>query len=143
MIRHYARIAFAGLLACAAAAPPAQADPKNKGKGKGKGHDQVVFIETDRSAVRTYWIDTYGRGNCPPGLAKKGNGCLPPGQAKKRYFVGQPLPRTVVVERVPVVLTPRLRPVPVGYEYVVLDGDVLLMNTASRLIADAIVNAFD
>jgi hypothetical protein len=31
-------------------------------------------------------------GNCPPGLAKKNNGCLPPGQAKKRYVVGQRLP---------------------------------------------------
>ena len=26
----------------------------------------------------------FGRNDCPPGLAKKGNGCLPPGQAKKR-----------------------------------------------------------
>jgi hypothetical protein len=25
----------------------------------------------------------YGYGNCPPGLAKKHNGCMPPGQAKK------------------------------------------------------------
>lgn len=25
----------------------------------------------------------YGRNGCPPGLAKKNNGCLPPGQAKK------------------------------------------------------------
>ena len=25
----------------------------------------------------------YGVGGCPPGLAKKENGCLPPGQAKK------------------------------------------------------------
>lgn len=25
----------------------------------------------------------YGAGGCPPGLAKKQNGCLPPGQAKK------------------------------------------------------------
>ena len=25
---------------------------------------------------------------CPPGLAKKRNGCLPPGQAKKLYDVG-------------------------------------------------------
>jgi hypothetical protein len=24
-----------------------------------------------------------GRKDCPPGLAKKDNGCLPPGQAKK------------------------------------------------------------
>jgi hypothetical protein len=34
----------------------------------------------------------YDRG-CPPGLAKKGNGCLPPGQAKKRFGVGQRLER--------------------------------------------------
>jgi hypothetical protein len=31
----------------------------------------------------------YGVGGCPPGLAKKHNGCLPPGQAKKLYNVGQ------------------------------------------------------
>lgn len=31
-------------------------------------------------------------GSCPPGLAKKNNGCLPPGQAKKRYNVGQRYP---------------------------------------------------
>ena len=30
--------------------------------------------------------------NCPPGLAKKNNGCLPPGQAKKRYNIGQRWP---------------------------------------------------
>jgi hypothetical protein len=27
----------------------------------------------------------YGAGGCPPGLAKKHNGCMPPGQAKKFY----------------------------------------------------------
>ena len=35
----------------------------------------------------------YGTGGCPPGLAKKNNGCLPPGQAKKLYNVGQRFPR--------------------------------------------------
>jgi len=35
----------------------------------------------------------YGVGGCPPGLAKKHNGCLPPGQAKKLYNVGQRFPR--------------------------------------------------
>lgn len=34
----------------------------------------------------------YGTGGCPPGLAKKNNGCLPPGQAKKLYNVGQRWP---------------------------------------------------
>ena len=40
--------------------------------------------------------DQYGYGNagCPPGLAKKHNGCLPPGQAKKLYNVGQRFPRS-------------------------------------------------
>ncbi len=33
----------------------------------------------------------YG-GGCPPGLAKKNNGCLPPGQAKKLYHTGQHWP---------------------------------------------------
>lgn len=31
-------------------------------------------------------------GDCPPGLAKKGNGCMPPGQAKKAFALGQRLP---------------------------------------------------
>jgi opacity protein-like surface antigen len=34
----------------------------------------------------------YGAGGCPPGLAKKNNGCLPPGQAKKLYNRGQRWP---------------------------------------------------
>jgi hypothetical protein len=34
----------------------------------------------------------YGMAGCPPGLAKKHNGCLPPGQAKKLYNVGQRFP---------------------------------------------------
>jgi len=34
----------------------------------------------------------YGTGGCPPGLAKKNNGCMPPGQAKKLYNVGQRYP---------------------------------------------------
>ena len=34
----------------------------------------------------------YGLGGCPPGLAKKNNGCLPPGQAKKLYNIGQRWP---------------------------------------------------
>ncbi|WP_120717905.1 hypothetical protein [Tsuneonella amylolytica] len=48
---------------------------------------------------RGYWNDgnyyrdgRYYGSNCPPGLAKKNNGCLPPGQAKARWQVGQRLP---------------------------------------------------
>ena len=126
---------------------------KGKGKSRGKGHDKgapvgevergdrdvvVVFNDRDRDAVRRYWVDTVGRGNCPPGLAKKHNGCLPPGQAKKRYVVGQPLPAAVVVQPLPPVLVTRLGPAPVGYQYVVVDGDVVKLAVGTRLVVDAI-----
>ncbi|HEX8582822.1 MAG TPA: hypothetical protein VF680_00245 [Allosphingosinicella sp.] len=32
--------------------------------------------------------------NCPPGLARKGNGCMPPGQAKKVFGVGDRVQQT-------------------------------------------------
>ena len=48
----------------------------------GKPSDGLVY-----NGGRLFALDA--RGSCPPGLAKKGNGCLPPGQAKKLYNVGQ------------------------------------------------------
>lgn len=50
---------------------------------------------------------------CPPGLAKKNNGCLPPGQAKK-LAVGQPLPAGAVYA-IPSSL--HLPPPPLGHHY--------------------------
>jgi hypothetical protein len=45
--------------------------------------------------LRAFHDDDRGFGRfeqgCPPGLAKKGNGCLPPGQARKIFAVGQRL----------------------------------------------------
>ncbi len=42
-----------------------------------------------------------GPKGCPPGLAKKHNGCLPPGQAKKIYGRGDFLDRDYVLIRNP------------------------------------------
>jgi hypothetical protein len=123
---------------------------KNKGEvhashghkgGKHKGGDDVNVVVniggSDRTVIRQYIANTY-YSNCPPGLAKKHNGCLPPGQAKKRYIIGQPLPPSVIWEPVPAVLLGRLQPVPVGYQYVTVDKDVLLMSEASHHVIDAI-----
>ena len=136
------RTLFVAVMAAGLAVSSASAD-QGKGKGRGKSRNKgretvVVFTDHDRQAVRTYWVDTYGRGNCPPGLAKKHNGCLPPGQAKKRYIVGQRLPGTVVVERLPPVLITRLGPAPSGFEYGMVDGDVLRLALGTRLVVDAI-----
>ena len=56
----------------------------------------VRLRDGNRDGDRRYAGFNSGRGytgyadNCPPGLAKKNNGCLPPGQAKK--FIGAALP---------------------------------------------------
>ena len=67
-------ILLAGAAALATAAGPALAKP-----GHGKHHGNHA-------------AQGHGARHCPPGLAKKNNGCLPPGQAKKLYNVGQRLP---------------------------------------------------
>lgn len=85
--------------------------------------------------------DMYGaqieQGRCPPGLAKKGNGCLPPGQAKK-WTIGQPLPAGVTLYPVPLELRQRLGPPPAGYKYVRAASDILLIAIGTSMVVDAI-----
>jgi hypothetical protein len=124
---------------------------KDKGQGHGKGPRaeapaasgpaqpvRVIVPARDRATVYTYYRSEFAAGRCPPGLAKKGNGCLPPGQAQKLWVVGRPLPPAVVYEPLPPVLVQQLAPVPPGYEYVRVDNDVLLMDMASRMVADVV-----
>ncbi len=114
--------------------------PAEAGKKKGKKDDDVVvtFSTHDRDSVQVYFVEKNGRGKCPPGLAKKNNGCLPPGQAKKRYTVGHPLPPTIVVHEVPPELTVRIGPAPAGYRYAVVDGDLVKLAVGTLLVVDAI-----
>jgi hypothetical protein len=111
--------------------------PNKKDKEQGS-KVVVVFADDDREAASHYFVEKHGRGNCPPGLAKKNNGCLPPGHAKKRYSVGHPLPPEVVFVAPPVELTARLRPCPSGYRYVVVDGDLVKLAIGTKLVVDAI-----
>ncbi len=46
--------------------------------------------------------DKHGGGkHCPPGLAKKQNGCNPPGQVKHRYGIGDRIDHDYIVIRRP------------------------------------------
>ena len=119
------------------------------GKGKGKkddrdGHEpsadvvSIHFGSREREAVREYYVEQHGRGTCPPGLAKKNNGCLPPGQAKKRYSVGKALPSTVVVHDLPREVSVRIGPAPRGYRYGIVDGDIVKLAIGTALVVDAI-----
>jgi hypothetical protein len=80
-MKHLLTLAGAAALAVAG---PAIAKPGNgHGNGNGNGNSHGYGINGPVG---------YGVGGCPPGLAKKHNGCMPPGQAKKLYRIGQRFP---------------------------------------------------
>src|SRR4051812_43032614 len=124
--------------------------------GKGKGHDKKeeraerredirqgqYFNDNHRQQVHGYYAEHYGgRKGCPPGLAKKQNGCMPPGQARK-WDVGHPLPRDVVVYSVPQPVLTYLPPAPVGYRYQRVGGDLVLVRNNDRVVVDIMLNIF-
>ena len=106
---------------------PAFADP---GHGHGRGHGRWA----DEDDARVVIADPDERG-CPPGLAKKHNGCMPPGHARhdRRIIVGQPLPPgAVYVVPQPVLST--LPPPPAGYRYAVVNNQVVLVSRGDVVV---------
>lgn len=95
------------------------------------------FGDSHRAAVRNYYAEEFRGGHCPPGLAKKRNGCMPPGQAKK-WSRGHPLPRDVVYYDLPPSVLMQLGPAPAGHRYVRVASDILLIAVGTMLVADAI-----
>ena len=143
-------LALAGTLLIA---PAMAKKPSSDGHGKGdrsehsegksdrneRSERRDHFEDRHRVAVREYYDGRYRDGRCPPGLAKKHNGCMPPGQAKK-WHVGQHLPREVVYYTVPQQLVLQIGSPPSGYRYVRVDSDILLMAIGTRMIVDSIQN---
>ncbi len=103
------------------------------------GFDGLRFDERHRDSVRSFYAPRVQAGRCPPGLAKKANGCLPPGQARK-WVLGQALPRDLVRYPLPPELLRRLGPPPAGHEYVRVAGDILLLAIGTSMVVDAIEN---
>ena len=113
---------LAGVVALASTAP-AYAKPDH---AKGKGHKGYVG---------------YGAGGCPPGLAKKHNGCLPPGQAKKLYNIGQRWPGNYGYawnyNQIPYDMRTRYGFQP-GYNYYYGDGYVYRVDPATMLVSQVV-----
>jgi len=117
---------------------------KKADKQREKQHKQEVkqgayFNEQHRAYVQQYYGQHYGGSRkCPPGLAKKNNGCMPPGQVRS-WAVGQPLPAGVTVYTVPQPVLVQLPPVPYGYRYGRVGGDIVLVYRKNNLVIDIIV----
>jgi Ni/Co efflux regulator RcnB len=113
-------------------------DDRDEGRGKHKEKRGKHFDDNKRVAVREYYNTEFQGGKrCPPGLAKKHNGCMPPGQAKK-WQMGRPLPSDVVYYPVPRELEVRIGIPPSGYKYVRVASDILMIAVGTGVVADAI-----
>jgi Ni/Co efflux regulator RcnB len=106
---------------------------KNKADFNGGGY----FNDEHRTVINNYFANEYRTGRCPPGLAKKHNGCMPPGQAKK-WAIGRPLPRDVVFYDLPQSVMANIGPPPAGYRLVRVASDILMINTGTGMVMDAI-----
>lgn len=95
------------------------------------------FSDADRRVVSDYYGHQARAGKCPPGLAKKNNGCLPPGQAKK-WSRGHPLPVDVRYHELPRELLKRLPPPPPQHRIVQIAGDIVLIAIGTKMVVDAI-----
>lgn len=96
------------------------------------------FDDNQKIAVRDYFREESRQGRCPPGLAKKNNGCNPPGQVK-RWQMGQPLQQDVTYRALPVELRNLLGTPARGYHYGMVDSDILLLLDGTEIVFDAIM----
>jgi len=149
-----AAFAVASAFVCA----PALA--KDHGEGKGKGHEKqeekaekqggkheevrpgAYFSDQHRQLAHRYYEEHYAHAkSCPPGLAKKNNGCMPPGQARK-WAVGEPLPRDVTYYSVPQPILVQLPRAPYGYRYTRVGPDIVLVRVNGNVVVDIMLNVF-
>jgi len=107
----------------------------HKDRYEGRYYDRPggYFIAGDRDAVHRYYAS-----HCPPGMARKHDGCQPPGHAKTVWVVGRPLPPKVVVAPVPQPILVTLPPPPPSHKYVQVAGDVLLVTVGTMMVVDGI-----
>lgn len=98
----------------------------------------AVFTKGEVSIIAEWYSDhgsqaTQGKGG------KKSKG-LPPGIAKN-LARGKPLPPGIAKQVLPQGLVALLPPVPHGYERIIIDGKVLLVEVATRVIHDILTDA--
>jgi hypothetical protein len=137
----FAALLLAGPIFGSGHAEAADRHHGNRGQDQGQNGERsaslsIEFSVSDRDAIRDYYRERPSANHCPPGLAKKNNGCLPPGQAKK-WAKGRPLPRDVVYHDLPGDLSIRLN-APVGHRYVRIASDIVLLAMGTGMVLDAI-----
>lgn len=112
-------------------------DHKSHDRGESEARKGEYFDDHRRTAAHDYYREQIRSGHCPPGLAKRHNGCMPPGHARK-WTVGRQLPRDVIFYDVPPALAVQIGPPPARHRYVRVAADILLIAVGTGMVVDAI-----
>jgi hypothetical protein len=99
----------------------------------------AAFTGAEIDIIRNYYAqahDAAGKGKA----GKQKQKALPPGIARN-LDRGKPLPPGIAKRALPGDLSRRLPPVRQGYERVIVDGRVLLVEIATQMIHDILIDA--
>ncbi len=132
------------LAACqVAGAADERNDRRSQDSGQARGNNEAAgqgrFGNQDRVVIRDYFAQEFRGGRCPPGLAKKNNGCQPPGQANQ-WQQGQRLSGGVNFYELPAGLLAQIGQPPRGSHYARVDDDILLLQLGTELVIDVIAD---
>lgn len=94
----------------------------------------VTFSDAEIRIISA-WYDEHGRK--PKGKAKRGG--LPPGIAKN-LARGKPLPPGIAKQHLPGELQRALPATPAGYERIIVGGKILLVEIATQVIHDVLMD---
>jgi len=95
------------------------------------------FDHDRRNSIHDYYSERKHSGRCPPGLAKRDNGCVPPGHARQ-WAIGQRLPRDVIFYNLDPRVAGYLGPPPPRHRFVRVASDILLIAVGTGMVLDAI-----
>lgn len=126
------------LSACSVYGPPETAPPRVNGRPIAGASIAVAttvsFSATDATVVRAYYS------GAKRGRGRNASGGWPPGIAKN-IERGKPLPPGIVRQHVPADLLVRLPVPPSGLEYFVVAGKLLLVEAATQVVHQVLLDA--
>ena len=97
---------------------------------------EITFSSDEAAIIRAWYSDRDGHRK----PEKKNGRSLPPGIARN-LSRGKPLPPGIAKQALPSGLIDRLPPAEKGYERVIVDGKVLLVEIATQVVHDILTDA--
>jgi len=142
--RLIAIVSIAAILSgCSSLSPPSSPRPSSAPVSRSVPTSVSIEIGSHHvRLIRDYYEDgdSQGRGRGQGRGQSRGSRGLPPGIAKNLQR-GKPLPPGIAMQTLPQDIIGRLPHLPSGYEYAVAAGKLLLIDVATHVVHDVLVEA--